>query len=256
MRWSSYVALGDSFTEGMDDALPSGVFRGWADLVANRLAAEATLSYANLAIRGKKFDAVVEEQVPATLRMAPDLVSFAAGGNDVLRRKVDVPALVARFDEIVRMLRASGADVVLFQFADITPRMPGKSLVKARTEAMNIKVAETAERHGAYLIDLYNDQAFHDPRLWSIDRLHLNAAGHRRVAAKVLTALGVPAEPSWSADLPPAEPAPWLARRRADAQWARNHLVPWVGRRLTGRSSGDGLTAKRPELTKLILDEF
>src|SRR5262245_24917178 len=98
MRWSSFVAVGDSFTEGMDDALPTGEFRGWADLVASRLAAEGSLEYANLAIRGKLFDAIVEEQVPATLRMRPDLVSFAAGGNDVLRRKIDIPRLIERFD--------------------------------------------------------------------------------------------------------------------------------------------------------------
>ncbi|MGW0150807.1 SGNH/GDSL hydrolase family protein [Streptomyces sp. NPDC003333] len=54
MRWRNYVAVGDSFTEGMDDAYPDGTYRGWADLVATRLAAEAgpDFGYANLAIRG------------------------------------------------------------------------------------------------------------------------------------------------------------------------------------------------------------
>ncbi|MGY0230371.1 SGNH/GDSL hydrolase family protein [Longispora urticae] len=248
MRWSSFVAVGDSFTEGMDDALPSGAYRGWADLVAARLAQEGPLRYANLAVRGKKFDAVVDEQVPATLRMRPDLVSFAAGGNDVLRRKVDLPKLIERFDEIVRMLRASGADVLLFQFADFGARLPGKALMRARTQTMNEAVRAAAKRHGAHIVDMHGDRSLDDPRLWSIDRLHLNAAGHRRVAAHALEALGVPPEPAWRAELPPAAPAPWLTRRKADALWVREHLAPWIQRRLTGRSSGDGRDAKRPEL--------
>ena len=37
--------------------------------------------------------------------MRPDLVSFAGGGNDVLRRNFDPSAMLARFDDVVRMLR-------------------------------------------------------------------------------------------------------------------------------------------------------
>ena len=41
MRWRSFVAVGDSFTEGLDDPHEDGSGpRGWADLVAVRLAAE------------------------------------------------------------------------------------------------------------------------------------------------------------------------------------------------------------------------
>ena len=95
MRWRSYVAVGDSFTEGLDDPYPDGSFRGWADLVAARLAAEAPdgLGYANLAVRGRLFPEVIVEQVPVALAMKPDLISFAAGGNDVLR-VLDVNAVI------------------------------------------------------------------------------------------------------------------------------------------------------------------
>jgi hypothetical protein len=43
----------------------------------------------------------------------------------------------------------------------------------------------------------------------------------------------------------------WLAARRVDARWAREHAVPWVGRRLRGASTGDGVPPKRPELLPL-----
>ena len=45
--------------------------------------------------------------------------------------------------------------------------------------------------------------------------------------------------------------ARWLAARREDARWAREYAMPWVRRRLSGASSGDGLSAKRPELVSL-----
>src|SRR5688500_16257756 len=98
MTWQSFVAMGDSFTEGMGDAYPDGTYRGWADLVAARLAIEAgpDFGYANLAIRGRLLNAVITEQLEPTLAMKPDLVSFAAGGNDVLRRRADPEALVER----------------------------------------------------------------------------------------------------------------------------------------------------------------
>ena len=254
MGWRSYVAMGDSFTEGMDDPYPDGtVYRGWADLVAERLSAdEPGLGYANLAVRGRLFDRIVDEQVPVALRLGPDLVSFAAGGNDALRRNFDAPALVARFDDVIRTLRACGADVIIFRFADVTRRLPGRRLILPRVEALNVAVGEVADRHGAMLVDLWADEEFHSPLLWSTDRLHLNGYGHRRVAAHVLTALDLKPDPQWWV-LPDAGPVQsWAGRRAADARWAKQHFAPWVRRRLTGRSSGDLVTAKRPELAPVV----
>lgn len=252
MGWGSYVAVGDSFTEGMSDQLPDGTYRGWADLVAARLAQDTPeFSYANLAVRGRLFDGIVNEQVPQALRMHPDLVSFAAGGNDALRRNFEPATLTRRFDDIVRMFRENGSDVVIFRFADLTRRLPGGRMILPRVEVLNRAVGESAERHGAKLVDLWVDAEFHSPLLWSVDRLHLNEAGHRRVAAHVLTSLGVEPDPTWW-ELPPVGPAlSWAAKRAADAAWARQHFAPWVKRRLTGRSSGDQVTAKRPTLAPL-----
>lgn len=39
--YNSLVAVGDSFTEGMSDLLPDGSYRGWADVLAGRLATHA-----------------------------------------------------------------------------------------------------------------------------------------------------------------------------------------------------------------------
>jgi lysophospholipase L1-like esterase len=253
MAWHSFVAMGDSFTEGMNDAYPDGTFRGWADLVAARLAIDSgpDFGYANLAIRGRVVDQVISEQLPPTLAMHPGLVSFAAGGNDVLRPRVDVSALVDRIDPAIGQLRAQGADVILFRFADVTVHLPGQRIVGPRATILNDGIQGLAERHGAYLIDLFADDAFRNPHLWSADRLHLSAAGHRRVAGHVLNALGVGVDEEWMLVPPMPEPTPWLLARGADLRWARDHFAPWVTRHLRGHSSGDLVVPKRPALTPI-----
>jgi lysophospholipase L1-like esterase len=253
MTWRSYVALGDSFTEGMDDPYPDGrTFRGWADLVAARLALDAGpgFGYANLAIRGRLLDQVIAEQVEPALAMRPDLVSFAAGGNDVLRRKVDPAGLIAKVDGVVERFRAAGADVVIFRFADIS-QLPGQRLVGARAAQLNDGITRIGANHGAHVIDLHSDDAFRNSLMWSTDRLHMSPAGHRRVAAHVLTSLGVGVDEDWMLVPPAPAPTPWLLARRADIRWAGQHLAPWIKRRLTGVSSGDGITAKRPSLSPI-----
>jgi lysophospholipase L1-like esterase len=251
--WRRYVAMGDSFTEGLDDAYPDGSgYRGWADLVAARLATEVDdFGYANLAVRGKLLGPVVEEQVPVGLALEPDLISFAAGGNDALRRTFDAIGVTARYTETVKHLRGSGADVIVFAFARLNDRLPGRNLVRGRAELLNRTVAEVAKECGAYLIDLWNDGAFSNPAMWSADRLHMNGYGHRRVAAHVLTALGLTPDPQWWEEPPPLPVRSWAANRVDDARWVGTHFAPWVRRRLTGKSSGDSRSAKRPALGPL-----
>lgn len=252
-RWTSFVAVGDSFTEGLDDPRPDGPgYRGWADLVAGVLAADQPdFRYANLAVRGRLFDNIVAEQVPLATAMKPDLISFAGGGNDALRRSFEPDTLVARFDRTIERLRATGADVVLFRWADLSGRMPGGKVLRPRVNLLNSAIDEIGAKHGAHVVDLWDDSEFANPRLWSVDRLHLSPAGHRRVAAHVLTGLGVTCDPGWLAAPAPPEELSWVSRKAADARWATQHLAPWVKRRLTGRSSGDMVTAKRPELAPL-----
>jgi hypothetical protein len=60
--------------------------------------------------------------------------------------------------------------------------------------------------------------------------------------------LGVPApDPfeGWTG-IAAAEPS-----RRDDLMWARTYFLPWVGRHLRGRSSGDDVLPKRPDLDVL-----
>jgi lysophospholipase L1-like esterase len=254
-RWSSFVALGDSFTEGLNDVRPDGSFAGWADRVAEALASEQApdphqheFRYANLAIRGVGLGQVVDEQVPAAMAMEPDLLSIAAGGNDVLRPRFDVDAVGRQFDDAVAALRATGATVLVFAGFAPGPGLPFRSTISARANIYNEAVRAAAVRHGGVLIDLWAMDELSDPRMWSVDRLHLSARGHAHVCGAVLTALGIEPPFPWPDLVGQPPTSSRLAARRADLAWGYEYFLPWVGRRLRGRSSGDGLTAKRPTL--------
>ncbi len=252
--WRRFVALGDSFTEGMCDPAPrqeGHPWLGWADRVAQALGARAAAAgepfdYANLAVRGRLLPQIVGEQLPAALRLRPDLVSLVGGGNDVLRPGVDVDAVAARLEEAVARLRATGATVVMATAYD-----PRQSPLVRRTRGLagvfSALVWSIARRQGAVVLDLWGMRALQDRRMWAPDRIHLTAEGHRRVALQALDLLGVGQGEDWAT---PLDPGPVPTRQEAwreDATWVREHVVPWVGRRVRGRSSGDGLPPKRPE---------
>ncbi len=258
MRWSSFVAVGDSFTEGLDDGPASdGHYVGWADRVARALAAhDPDLRYANLAVRGKLLDEVVADQLVAALARRPQLLAFHAGGNDVLRPGVTVADVVRRYDLAVRRATHDADTVLLFTVLERSGgRGRAADRLAARIAAFNDGVRRTAAAHGAVLVDVAGEAALHDRRLWADDRLHLATEGHRRIAAAVLEALDVPVDHPdpgwWRTPLPPPSARSRAAGLAADARWVTDHLLPWLGRRLRGVSSGDGRTGKRPRLDRV-----
>jgi len=257
---ASFVAIGDSFTEGLNDAAPGGGYRGWADRLAGLIAVEHPgLQYANLAVRGKLIRQIVAEQVPAAIAMSPDLVSLTAGGNDIIRPGGDPDTLAEIFDGAVARLRASGCRVLMFTGADLVG-FPVMRLLRGRIAAYNMHLRSIADARGCDLVDLWSMRFLRDLSAWSPDRLHLTSQSHQRLALRACEVLGVPVTENWRIspaddDFRPLAAANrmsrghWLTARRDDARWAREYLAPWVNRRLHGTSSGDGVTAKRPALT-------
>ncbi|HEX9066997.1 MAG TPA: SGNH/GDSL hydrolase family protein [Streptosporangiaceae bacterium] len=259
----SYAALGDSFTEGVGDLNADGTCRGWADRFAGHLAARRPgLRYANLAIRGKLLGEVLAEQVPAAVAMNPDLVSLAAGGNDLLRPRTDPDDLAVTFETAVTALRATGAQVMVFTGFD-PKAFPVLRLIRGKSAVLTMHIREIASRHGCLLADLWTMRVLTDRRLWTPDRLHLTPDGHRRVALLACEAAGLPVTQDWRAPLalPAARPGragqavSWLGARRADVEWVCEHAAPYISRRLHGVSSGDGVQPKRPDLVALEMLE-
>ncbi|WGW12582.1 SGNH/GDSL hydrolase family protein [Saxibacter everestensis] len=257
MTYTSYCALGDSFSEGMNDPAPDGApdrYRGWADRLAELLTTSTTgspdLTYANLAIRGRLLDAIIAEQVPRALELKPDLVSLVGGGNDCIRPGADPDALAAKLDDAVVRLQESGATVLLATGFD-TRMTPLLRAIRGRVGIFNANIWTIAQRRGAFVLDSWGLKPLHDLSRWSEDRLHLSAEGHEIVAQQALAVLEGRPTPE-AGQVPVARPArPLRQAVNEEAAWVRQHLAPWVGRRIRRTSSGDGRSAKEPELRRV-----
>jgi lysophospholipase L1-like esterase len=244
--WSRYVALGDSFTEGIGDPEPlsPGGHRGWADRVAEELSrGHSDFAYANLAVRGRLLQQILDQQLAPCLDLKPDLVSVSAGGNDLIRPGADPDALAEKLDSAVEVLAAAGATVILFNGPDTGSTVLGR--IRGKVAIYNENLRTVAARHDAVIADMWSLRQLADPQMWDEDRLHFSPLGHHTVAAMVLDSLNVvhTLEPLSPKPLPPRT---WREARTEDFVWAREYFVPWVIRRLRHRSSGDGITAKRP----------
>jgi lysophospholipase L1-like esterase len=250
-----YVAIGDSTTEGLEDPSPDGLgYLGFADRLAARLARDQPgLLYANLGIRGRKLHQIRDEQLEPALALRPDLVTIVGGLNDILRPRCDLAAMAGALEQMVAALSAQGATVLGMTFPDAAAVMPAARPARRRMHAFNEAVRSIAARHGMLIAD-FERRGVVDGRLWSVDRLHANSAGHVRIAAAMVQTLGLePDQDPWAL-LPPAEPVPRTIAWGREAAWIGLHMAPWVMRRIRGRSSGDGRCAKRPALAPVHLN--
>lgn len=244
-----YVAIGDSFTEGVGDELPDGRVRGWADLTARGWADASAepIEYANLAIRGKLVWPIVQQQLEPALALKPSHLSFNGGGNDMLRPRADIGRIVDAFSHVLRRCDEEGVQLILLSGANPAGQLPFGQLVQRRGDVLSAAVVQRFA-HRPDVIQALNwpDRELSTPPYWSEDRLHMNPRGHHRVAARVLDALGFePPRDWWS---PP--PLPEFVRLRGRAYY-REHVGPWVQRRLTGTSSGDGREPKYGSWTRV-----
>ncbi|MFF4380774.1 SGNH/GDSL hydrolase family protein [Kitasatospora sp. NPDC092039] len=249
----SYAALGDSFTEGLNDPGVDGRFAGWADRLAGLLAdgrPPGAFRYANLAVRGRLLDQISAEQVPEVRRLQPDLVTFCAGGNDILRPGSDPDEVAERFEAAVVQL-AENAGTVLICTGFDTKDVPLLKHLRGKIATYNGHMRAVADRNGCKVADLWSLRAVQDRRAWSEDRLHLSGEGHQRVALLAARSLGLRTEQDPEAPWPDTRVLTPADQRRENIQWAREHLLPWVGRRLRGESSGDHVEPKRPDLLPL-----
>lgn len=251
--FARYVAIGDSSTEGLDDPDGQGGYRGWANRLAERVATAqgSSLLYANLAIRGRSTRRIREEQLEPALALRPDLVTLFSGTNDVVAPRFDPDAVARDIEFMQRRLVESGAVVLSFTLPDLSLVLPLARPIAGRVRALNEALRSASASSGAVLVDFANHSVGSDPRLWSADRLHANAAGHERIAAALAWALRLPdTDETWSHPLP----TPWTRSLRAgvvaEIRWQREYFLPWVWRHLWGRSSGDGRGPKRPALSE------
>ena len=236
-------------TEGMCDEIIDGNYRGWADRVADTLSkGNPNFSYANLAIRGKLLHQVIDDQIPEASKFitGPEtLVSFHAGANDVLRPNYQAADAFAKYERGISDLAKTNATIIVFTVVD---RVEGNGktaqLWHERFSAFNVNVREVAHKFGAVIIESDDAKWLADLRFLAKDRLHLNADGHWRLSQAVLEKLGKDFDPAWKIPLAPAVEKSKLRKQIENLLWIIAFVIPWIWRRLRGRSSGDGRRAK------------
>jgi lysophospholipase L1-like esterase len=232
--WSRYVAIGDSFTEGVGDPEErcAGGLRGWADRVAEELSAERKdFAYANLAIRGLLLDQILDQQMEPALELKPDLITLSAGGNDLVFHRTDPDKLAGKLEAGVERLSATGATIMLFAGPDWR-RTPILGRSRSRIAIFNENIRIVAATHHCLLVDLWTLPGLRDPQMWDPDRLHFSPLGHHTIAMQVLDTLQV------QHSLQPLEPkalphSNWRDARAGDLAWARNYFLPWAWQRVT-----------------------
>jgi lysophospholipase L1-like esterase len=247
--FTRFIALGDSMTEGMCDEIVDGQYRGWADRVADTLAKEnPNFTYVNLAIRGKLLHQVIDDQIPDAAKyvIGPEtLVSFHAGANDVLRPNYQAEDAFAKYEKGISDLIKTGATVIVFTVID---RVEGNGktaqLWHERFSAFNVNVRQVANKYGAIIIESDNAKWMADLRFLARDRLHLNSDGHWRLSQAVLENLGKEFDPKWKIPLDPAVVKSRLRKNLENLIWIIIFVLPWIWRRIRGKSSGDGRSAK------------
>lgn len=190
--WSTYVALGDAFTEGLGDpdAQNSGHNIGWADRIADSLSLiRSDFLYANLATDGTSLTTITQDQLPRACAMRPELVSLCAGTRELLEG-ASAADTAGRFASIVEQLDQTRAKIILLT-APTVDRHATSSRIDREIRAYNRYLRLIAKRSGAVLVDLPRVRGLADPRLRTPDGLHFNPAGHDHIAATTLWSLGV-----------------------------------------------------------------
>jgi lysophospholipase L1-like esterase len=246
-----YVALGDSFTEGVGDTdprRPNGV-RGWADRVAEVMGEQTSeFAYANLAVRGRGIDRIAKEQVAPAIALEPDVVTIYGGSVDLMWPHVDIDALLTTYESAIEQLVDSGAKVLVFTAYGARATTVGR-LLRGRFAVYNEAVREIAQRRGATLVDFWRMTDYDDAGYWD-GHGFLGPSGHRLMAIKVLDTLGV------RHHLPTPNPLVVLEEPSAGGPIRRvrrlaTRALPWAVRRVVRGPAGDGLSARYPRLTRL-----
>jgi phosphatidylinositol alpha 1,6-mannosyltransferase len=255
-RWRRMVALGDSLTEGLSDSSRQapGEYRGWADRLAASVATTgrraAPLQYANLAVRSRRVEHVVDEQVPLAIELGADLATVLVGANDLVRRDCRFDPLADRLAGGIAALRASGADVLLV--APFGPERWYLDRLDRRFARFAEAVGAIAAETGSILLDVGADPFRADPRSWAQDRVHLSSHGHRVLSYRAAEAIGLPGAAAVGAlDIALHDEPGRYDSPTGTAHWLAVHVAPWAVRRLRGRTAGDGRAPKHESLVPL-----
>ena len=195
--WRTFVALGDSLTEGVGDPVPGGRLRGWAERLAEGLRElEPGLRFTNLARRSLVTAEIRDAQLDRALALRPELASAIVGMNDAIKPGFDPASVEEPLEEMVAALSDAGATVLLATLPDVTRILPLPRRITRgfhdRLRAVGDAVRRVAARHAetTVLVDAEDQPEELRRSNWSLDQLHPNSRGHLLIARGFAERLG------------------------------------------------------------------
>ncbi|HDR4567526.1 MULTISPECIES: SGNH/GDSL hydrolase family protein [Bacillus cereus group] len=191
--WKRFVAIGDSFTEGIGDEVEGIALKSWVDHFVQLSVND--IEYANFAKRGLVTKEIRSQQLEKALAFKPDLVSLIAGANDVLKGRWNHYAYKEDMKCMIDTLSKTGADIMIANLPDFTVRLPfsteKKQVLKEQLLEANEVILSLSREHQLHHIDFWNHQLVNDNTLWSKDFIHPNSKGYVKVAELIFSSLPV-----------------------------------------------------------------
>ena len=186
---TTYVALGDSFTAGLEPGRPR-----WPDELARSLG--PGVHYENLASVGATSELVEREQLGRAIELRADLVTLVCGANDVLEStRPDPDAYSRRLARMFPRLRRElpQAEILTATYPDISRFLDLRPRSRVRVERgmklFNAACRSVACSHGVVLLEGFDHPAATERDTFADDGFHPSDEGHRRAAAEMLRAL-------------------------------------------------------------------
>ena len=224
------VALGDSVTTGVGDAVLPDFQPGWVAHLARLVGATEVCNLARMGARARD---VLRDQVPEVHGQDVHLVTLLVGGNDVLRKDFDPARVGQTVREIcARFSRATSVVVVLLHDPQrVLPTFSGDAgrVIARRAAAVNDEVRRlVSAEESVIVVDISTEPGAHDLKNWHIDRMHPSPTGHRwlaRVVADAMAERGLVTVSECEDPVPPT-PSRWI-----QLAWFIAAGVPWAIKR-------------------------
>ncbi|SCN04052.1 Uncharacterized protein BCINRASA_02509 [Bacillus wiedmannii] len=191
--WKRFVAIGDSFTEGIGDEVEGIALKSWVDHFVQLC--ENDIEYANFAKRGLVTKEIRSQQLEKALTFNPDLVSLIAGANDVLKGRWNHQEYKNEMEFMIDTLSKTDADIIIANLPDFTVRLPisseKKQVLKEQLLEANEIILSLSREYKLHHVDFWNHHLVNDNTLWSTDLIHPNSKGYVKVAELIFSSLPV-----------------------------------------------------------------
>jgi lysophospholipase L1-like esterase len=196
--WNTYVAIGDSITEGFGDPVAGYDNHGWVPLVVGQLRKlNPGMKAYNFGACASTVEMVKQYQVKKALAQNPDLVTLTIGANDANEPGWISTSFANQYAGLLQSLIATGRTLITLTYPtyeDIfrenfrnSAQVDGWSYYFKRLDEINRTIRETSKRYNLVCFEFEGFEPFKDPQNLSYDMVHPNSKGYWLAAQHILS---------------------------------------------------------------------